>query len=303
MKKITLLFLFVFALFSAQTQRFTYEYKFIPDSTNKAEMKKEMMLLDIKKNGSSYYSLDKFEQDSLIQAQIQKQLSSGSGNINIQRTEKKASIEYKVSKEYPDFKTYLITSLGQDKYKIAEDQKIVWKVLPDKQKIGSYDAQKATTSFGGREWTAWFSTELPFQDGPYKFYGLPGLIVKITDKKGDFDMTLMGNKTIPEQTVIEKTSKAAEGLRIFSMGGKEINVTEKQFKKVWKDYLHDPAKNIRQMMSGAGSGGGMGAVTVFKMKDQNGKELDQNEMFKSIEKRVKENEAKNNNKIEPDLYN
>jgi GLPGLI family protein len=170
MNKLTLLFLFACALFSAQMQRFTYEYKFIPDSTNRADVKKEMMLLDIDKKGSSYYSLDKSQQDSLVHAQIQKQISEGGGNINIKRTEKKASTEYKVSKVYPEFKTFLTTSLGQDKYKIAEDQKIVWKVLPDKQKIGSYDAQKATTSFGGREWTAWFSTELPFQDGPYKFY-------------------------------------------------------------------------------------------------------------------------------------
>ncbi len=43
------------------------------------------------------------------------------------------------------------------------------------------EAQKATTEFAGRKWTAWFTEELPFQDGPYKFRGLPGLIVKLED--------------------------------------------------------------------------------------------------------------------------
>jgi hypothetical protein len=126
--------------------------------------------------------------------------------------------------------------------------------------------------------------------------------VKITDKKGDFDMTLVGNKTIPEQQVVENTSKAGEGIRIFSFGGKEIEITEKQFKKVWKDYLLDPSKNLRQMMSSKNDGTGMSSVVIMKAKDANGREMDQNEMFKNMEKRVKDNEAKNNNKIEPDLY-
>lgn len=33
--------------------------------------------------------------------------------------------------------------------------------------------QKATCDFAGRKWIAWFTTEIPIQDGPYKFYGLP----------------------------------------------------------------------------------------------------------------------------------
>lgn len=36
--------------------------------------------------------------------------------------------------------------------------------------------------FAGREWTAWFTSEISIPDGPYKFYGLPGLILKISDK-------------------------------------------------------------------------------------------------------------------------
>jgi GLPGLI family protein len=71
-----------------------------------------------------------------------------------------------------------------DKYKIKEDKKLEWKILPDQQKIGEYKVQKATTSFGGRDWTAWFTTDIPIQDGPYVFYGLPGLIVKIEDATG-----------------------------------------------------------------------------------------------------------------------
>ncbi|RXM57797.1 GLPGLI family protein [Chryseobacterium sp. CH1] len=40
--------------------------------------------------------------------------------------------------------------------------------------IGKYKSQKAETNYGGRNWIAWFTTELPFADGPLYFNGLFG---------------------------------------------------------------------------------------------------------------------------------
>ncbi|MEJ7664771.1 MAG: GLPGLI family protein [Hymenobacter sp.] len=37
---------------------------------------------------------------------------------------------------------------------------------------------------------AWFTREVPVGDGPYKFYGLPGLIVKVRDTRGHYDFEL-----------------------------------------------------------------------------------------------------------------
>ena len=71
-----------------------------------------------------------------------------------------------------------------------------WKILPETKKIGEYETQKATASFGGRERIAWFSKDIPFQDGPYKFHGLPGLIVKAEDSTGSHIMTLVANKKL-----------------------------------------------------------------------------------------------------------
>ena len=57
-----------------------------------------------------------------------------------------------------------------------------WQISNEQQSILGYLAQKATMFFAGREWTAWFTSEISIPDGPYKFYGLPGLILKISDK-------------------------------------------------------------------------------------------------------------------------
>lgn len=287
-------------LTSAQTNRFFYEYKFIPDSNHKEEVKKEMMLLDIDKKGSNYYSQDKFVADSIGRAELERQLKSGGGNISVNRREKPGQVSYKVTKEYPDFKTFLFKNISTDRYKVKEDKKPEWKILSDKLKIGEYNAQKATTSFGGREWTAWFSTDLPFQDGPYKFYGLPGLIVKVEDATGSHSMTLIGNKTV-KSVDAEKDMQVPENVKILGFG-KEIEVTKDQFKKAWKAYVNDPTKNMREMMMK--NGGDTNTKFSFKVKTSDGKEIsDPNQVFREMEKRTKESLQKDNNPIEPDMVN
>jgi GLPGLI family protein len=299
MKNSILLFLFLSVFSNAQVNRFFYDYKYIPDSNDKADVKKEMMLLDIDKNGSNYYSRDKFVADSTSMADVQKQIKGGSGNINISRRESPGQVGYKVTKSYPDFKTYLFTRVSMDQYKVKEDQKLEWKILPEKQKIGEYNTQKATTTYGGREWVAWFSTDIPFQDGPYKFYGLPGLIVKLEDTTGSHIMTLVGNKKI-EAPVAASELDMPGNVRIMGIGGKEIEVTKDQYKKVWKAYVNDPSKNMREMMMR--NGGDSNNRVAFKVRTSDGKEIsDPNQVFREMEKRTKESLAKNNNPIEPDL--
>lgn len=288
--------MFISIAAGAQINRFFYEYKFIPDSNNKEDVKKEMMLLDIDQKGSSYYSRDKFVADSTSNAEVQKQIKGGGGNINISRKEKQGQVGYKVTKSYPDFKTYLFTRISMDQYKVIEDQKPEWKILPEKQKIGEYNAQKATTTYGGREWIAWFSTDIPFQDGPYKFYGLPGLIVKLEDITGSHVMTLVGNKKM-ETPAVSEDMEVPGNVRIMGLGGKELEISKSQYKKLWKDYVNDPSKSMREMMMGNDN-----TRVSFKVRTQDGKEIsDPNQVFREMEKRAKESLAKNNNPIEPDL--
>jgi GLPGLI family protein len=294
MKNNVLFFLLLSVFANAQVNRFYYDYKYISDSTNKADVKSDIMLLDIDKNGSKYYSREKFVSDSTAKADIAKQMKGGfGGSINIKKSMKPGMIFKIVTNAYPDYKISLSEKVGSTTYKIAEDQKPEWKILSEKQKIGEYNTQKATTTYGGREWIAWFSTDIPFQDGPYKFYGLPGLIVKLEDKTGSHIMTLIANK----KTVISSEEDLQlPGVTMIGLGGKDIEVTKKQFKKAWKDYQMDPTKDMKQTMSTLPAG------TVVRMKNQDGKDIDTNEMYKNIEKKAKEEMQKNNNRIEPDLY-
>jgi len=53
--------------------------------------------------------------------------------------------------------------------------------LEDTLTVAGYLCQKATCRFRGRNYTAWFAMDIPIQNGPWKFGGLPGLILKAYD--------------------------------------------------------------------------------------------------------------------------
>ena len=70
----------------------------------------------------------------------------------------------------------------------------------DNDTIMGYECRKATTEFAGRQYTAWFAPEIPLPFGPYKFGGLPGLILKIEDGERQFVWEAIGWKTQARMT-------------------------------------------------------------------------------------------------------
>lgn len=77
----------------------------------------------------------------------------------------------------------------------------------EEKKIGLLLCKKATTYFRGRSYTAWYTLEIPIGYGPYKFHGLPGLIVNISDNTGTFIWTLASYKVNAEKPQFEKNDK------------------------------------------------------------------------------------------------
>ncbi len=57
-----------------------------------------------------------------------------------------------------------------------------WAFVPDStREILGYACNMAKTCFAGREYVAWYSVDIPLPYGPYKFYGLPGLVIEVED--------------------------------------------------------------------------------------------------------------------------
>ena len=64
-----------------------------------------------------------------------------------------------------------------------------WKMSFGTKEILGYPCFKAECDFRGRHWTAWFTMQIPVKDGPWKFCGLPGLILQVEDERGWFSFT------------------------------------------------------------------------------------------------------------------
>ena len=287
MKKLATLFLFVGLMISAQNNRVIYEYKYASDSTKIDSLKTEWMYLDINKTGSEYYSKSAFESDSIINESIKKQMASGMKSISVSRNRQGGEVSYEVEKTYPDYKMSLITNIGNDTYKVSEDRPINWTISTEKKKIGEFQTQKATTHFAGRNWIAWFTADVPIQDGPYKFSGLPGLIVEIADEKNSHKIELKGLKKITE-TVQEEAN--TQGKDIPFLKKKPIDVNRAKYLKIVAQYENDPVQGMREVL---------GRPNSKVMININGKEIsDPKDILRELEKNAREEMKKNNNKIE-----
>lgn len=275
---------FVFSIGNAQNLRVFYEYKYIPDSLDRTNVESELMAIDLTTRFSKFYSFQKYKSDSIVKAIAEKNISV-TGEVNLNKQKENGKINWFVIKEYPKFNTEFVSRIGQTKYYVEQNLNFKWIIKEDKEKIENFPVQKAETDFGGRKWIAWFTTEIPIQDGPYKFSGLPGLILKIHDKTESHIFTLKGLKKLNDKD-IEHVTKSNNF--VFDFGtSKKIN--EKEYSKIFREFRKDPNKSIRQ------------SLREVEEINVEGNMVNKNEYLKDREKRILDKQKKDNNLIEINL--
>lgn len=186
MKHFIAVFLFLYIGASAQTHRFIYEVNYKKDSTSNI-ITKEFYHLDINQKDVAYYGRDYFIMDSLMTNNTP--MTEENNKLNL------SDIEIH-DLNSPNYDTYELLQFDIIHLKSVDKQK--WKLSNEKKMIGQYNVQKAETNWGGRHWTAWFAEEIPFPEGPYKFHGLPGIIMELSDSKGNYNFKLVKSKNFPE---------------------------------------------------------------------------------------------------------
>ncbi|SKB82473.1 GLPGLI family protein [Soonwooa buanensis] len=284
-KLISLSFILFVGLLSAQenANRFFYELSFKPKKDS-AKIDKVMTILDITSTKSQYEDFTGPAQDSILKVKVEGMQKSGIFE-DISKSMKMPKFSYKIQKAYPDMKITVSDMISnRNAFGYEEPVKFDWKISNDKQMIGKYNTQKATTEFGGRKWTAWFSTDLPFQDGPYKFYGLPGLIVKIEDDAKNYSWELKGNKQIKDW---KELSYGEEMRRTMGYNPKVTIISKDKFDATAKVFRQDPFGEFRQYMT----------PEAMKMT-MPGTQMTMGEFIKNQEKLIKDFLAANDNPIE-----
>ena len=168
-------------------------YAFNAENIHEPNSYIDLQYLEIGKYISKYYSYFVFNNDSLIWDWQNK-------HPNAQSIPRKIGIlgrmpyywsEYKYSEFFKDYKRSVLTEYAR----MPQQSKIPncmyledmpeqdWRILEDTLTINSYLCQKAMCHFRGRDYIAWFAIDIPINNGPWKFGGLPGLILKVYDSQ------------------------------------------------------------------------------------------------------------------------
>lgn len=148
-------------------------------------------------------------------------------------------------------------TVGMDKLFSEEPvSDMEWEIGDSTKMVLGYECVKATTDFHGRKWKAWFATEIPIQNGPWKFSGLPGLIMEAESDDGMYLFTATG---------IEQTSKPIGQVYLADSYEK---VSRTDLLKAKRAFCDNPVGNISAQFGGN--------VKVLQV-DDDGNTVDNNE--------------------------
>ena len=208
-----------------------YEMKYVKDTTNEKHLLdplKETLMLEIGQKASKCYSYTFYQRDSVLTADykagasqetiIQHAQAYGNGNIS-----------YQIFKNYPTGKVTTTDRLGTTNILCEEaNERPEWTLHPDTMTILSYPCQKATCRFKGRDYTAWYTMDVPVSDGPWKLHGLPGLIIKAEDSRGHYVFTCTG---------LEQ-HRGIQPISIHTKGREKLS--RKELDKMYERFYTDP---------------------------------------------------------------
>lgn len=212
------------------SSRYTITYN-ISKTLDSKLLYKIPLLLKIGDKYSVTYSKDKFRNDSLLQTSsgedvFRMQLYQALSKDNFSLDNQTLFSRYKkyTYKDYSNNRIMEIDEISSTQFCYYDyPEKINWKLKDGEKKILGFVCKRAVCEFRGRNYIAWFTEEIPLSEGPWKFRGLPGLILEISDTDGVYDFKAIGFKEIKSPIVFLKS----------------INKSKKYIKISRKDFVRD----------------------------------------------------------------
>ncbi len=125
----------------------------------------------------------------------------------------------------------ILSPQESEHYIYEEPEPLDCNIENDTMSINGQICQKAILKLGGRTWLAWFNSDVPISDGPYKFSGLPGLVYLVEDTSSSWRYELVQLKEVFEQFYFNCSDK------------RHVNTTKAEFLKR-KRHLYDNRINI-----------------------------------------------------------
>jgi GLPGLI family protein len=170
--------------------RVRYQLVYRPDSTNQQRLMQEELVLFLDGQGhSTCAAAPHFQRDS-VSALVKAGKLSEYDILGDPKNRFRYRFAPWVRKSYTDQSLRVHETIGIQSYTYLVPNQLQWELTTEQDTLAGYACLKATTRYAGRTYEAWFTPDIPLPDGPYVFWGLPGLIVKIGDTRGQYVFTL-----------------------------------------------------------------------------------------------------------------
>lgn len=203
--KVVLLFAFLPMLLNAQEQidkaylKCSYEYKWEFDTLSHKDVRDDLLYLLVGNEVSKCYSYYTYISDSLNstpegrkeKVRIMKMAFAKDGaEANAFPHKRMTTCVYK---NYPEGKMTVTDFLMNQNYRYEDEMNSqTWEMGDSIKTVMGHECMQAMCHFRGRHWTAWFALDVPVMDGPWKFCGLPGLIMEVYDMKREHHFLING---------------------------------------------------------------------------------------------------------------
>ena len=185
-----------------------YRYVYLNDTLT-GKTKDDLLILQIGKSISKCFSHYSNQVDSLsvlpngdmiIGKMINDAMNNGEfmrGNYPHKR------LKTYIYKNYPEGRMTVTDGLILQDYRYVDSLHTqTWTMGDSTREVLGYTCQQATADFRGRRWTAWFATDIPVSDGPWKLGGLPGLILEAYDEGQQHVFTAVGLERVKDEPII-----------------------------------------------------------------------------------------------------
>lgn len=202
-----------------------YQFKFLKDIKLSQNPREGLCVLQIGESYSKFSDIKTLKIDSLSE-NFSHRDTNGAKEMN-QLLMHKPLWETESLKSVVDRKiTY--QRRYKTKYEYEELQpEFKWQLHNESKKILDYQCKKATVKYRGREFTAWYTSEIPVNNGPFVFEGLPGLILELEDSENKYHFTAFAIDKKP--------------IDIYLRNDKEIlKINRTKFREVEKTYHDNP---------------------------------------------------------------
>lgn len=225
-KSIILILTFFLQNLYSQNYRAIYKLDYKRDSLSSDFINMDM-ILEIQKDYTKFYFQKLLKIDSIIKARNKRMTFS----IPLQQI---------VKRKAHTFENENFVNVEDKYYTFSSSDEMKWKISDSLKNYNTYKLQKAETFWAGRKWTAWFCQEIPISEGPYKFRGLPGLIIELKDSKNNFNYSLI---SIKKMDIDYDTKNVVE----TNLGDAPIKINLMQYQKLLLNTYNNPFSQFENM--------------------------------------------------------